>query len=106
MRHCFLSYLDSQMQKARQQEESMSPNKKQKVRKVLSKGSTMHCKGCGQLPTNCCNVKYGVYCKNAVRSYFYKNSEVGIDTHVLTAKKVFVDHFHYTIHYKAFLEIP
>ena len=81
----------------------MTPRRKKKKNELVG-DPTVCCEGCGQLADKCHNVKFGRYCVEDVCAYYYTNKELVIKPLELVARKVFIDHYHYTSHYEDFCQ--
>lgn len=100
----FERFLRFQAKRAKVEEESLSKSTKRELLKNDPKDQSLTCKGCGFKVDKCQNKKFGRYCVNAVRAYYYGNKDTGTEPLEICARKVFIDHYHYASHYDAFVE--
>ena len=70
--------------------------------KLLKDDNIVCCEGCRQLQGNCHNIKYGRYCIDMVRTYFYTNEELDIEPDEMVARKTFIDHYNYALRYEEY----
>ena len=98
----FKIFLKKEKKKAVELQQLPRTTKGTREKQELKEGSTFCCEGCGQLAGNCHNIKYGRYCVDVVRGYYYTNKELDIETQETVARKLFFDHYNYALHYDEF----
>ena len=95
----FEDFLDRKTKKLNEQEQN-SPLKKKK--KEILKDAETCCKGCHKKTALCPNLKYGRYCIDSVRAYYYMNVELYIEPLEIVARKIFIDHYNYATHFSEY----